>query len=106
LKKGSSVIVIGEMQAPQIYTGKDGQPQVSLEMTAEIVKFSPFGRPDKPEGAAGAATQYNSGAAPQYNQGSAPQNYGQKGFAPQQPSNQSMAGMGSEADTEEEPLPF
>ncbi|MCH9610531.1 MAG: single-stranded DNA-binding protein [Gammaproteobacteria bacterium] len=45
LKKGSAVIVVGEMQKPEIYTGKDGQPQVSVNMTAEIIKFSPFGKP-------------------------------------------------------------
>jgi len=45
LKKGSAVIVIGEMQKPEIYTSKDGQPQVSVNITAEIIKFSPFGKP-------------------------------------------------------------
>lgn len=45
LKKGSAVIVVGEMQKPEIYTGKDGQPQTSINMTAEIIKFSPFGKP-------------------------------------------------------------
>lgn len=49
LKKGSPVIVIGEMGKPEIYTARDGSSQISLSMTAEMVKFSPFGRPDKPE---------------------------------------------------------
>ena len=44
MKKGSAVIVIGEMQKPEIYTSRDGQPQVSVNMTAEIIKFSPFGK--------------------------------------------------------------
>ncbi|MCH9609863.1 MAG: Single-stranded DNA-binding protein [Chlamydiales bacterium] len=47
LKKGSAVIVVGEMSKPEIYTAKDGTPQLSLSMTAEIIKFSPFGRPDR-----------------------------------------------------------
>ena len=47
LKKGSSVIIIGEMQKPEMYTAKDGSSQISLSMTAEILKFSPFGRPDR-----------------------------------------------------------
>ena len=45
LKKGSAVIVVGEMSKPEIYNGKDGQPQVSLNLNAEIIKFSPFGKP-------------------------------------------------------------
>lgn len=50
LKKGSAVIVTGEMnRSPDIYTDKDGKQQVSqLELTAEIIKFSPFGSPDRP----------------------------------------------------------
>lgn len=47
LKKGSSVIIIGEMSKPEIYTAKDGSPQISMSMTAEIIKFSPFGKPDR-----------------------------------------------------------
>ena len=48
LKKGSAVIVIGEMNKPEIWTDKEGRPQVSLEITAEIIRFSPFGNPDRP----------------------------------------------------------
>lgn len=47
LKKGSSVIIIGEMNKPEMYTAKDGSSQISMSMTAEIIKFSPFGKPDK-----------------------------------------------------------
>lgn len=50
LKKGSSVIVIGEMQKPEIYNSRDGQPQVSIDVTAEVIRFSPFGRTDRPGG--------------------------------------------------------
>lgn len=49
LKKGSSVIIIGEMNKPETYVAKDGTTQVSLTLTAEIVKFSPFGRPESKE---------------------------------------------------------
>ena len=42
-KKGSAVIVLGEMHKPEIFTGRDGNPQASLEMTAELIRFSPFG---------------------------------------------------------------
>lgn len=47
LKKGSSVIVIGEMNKPETYVAKDGTTQVSMSMTADIIKFSPFGRPER-----------------------------------------------------------
>jgi single-strand DNA-binding protein len=47
LKKGSAVIIIGELQKPEIWTDKEGRPQISLDVTAEIVKFSPFGKPDR-----------------------------------------------------------
>ena len=46
LKKGSSVMVFGEMHKPEMYTDKNGQNQVSLSMTAFQVSFSPFGRSD------------------------------------------------------------
>lgn len=45
LKKGSAVIVIGELGKPEIYTDREGRQQISLEITAEILKFSPFGKP-------------------------------------------------------------
>lgn len=54
LKKGSPVIVVGEMGIPDIYTDKSGNQQISLEITAEIVSFSPFGKGTRP---AGEATQ-------------------------------------------------
>ncbi|MBA3815975.1 MAG: single-stranded DNA-binding protein [Parachlamydiaceae bacterium] len=46
LKKGSAVIAIGEMTKPEIWTDKEGRPQVNLELTADIIRFSPFGNPD------------------------------------------------------------
>ncbi len=46
-KKGSALIIVGEMGKPNIWTDKEGRPQVGLEMTAEIIKFSPFGGPDR-----------------------------------------------------------
>lgn len=45
LKKGSPVMVFGEMQKPEIYTDREGKSQVSLEMTAVQLQFSPFGKP-------------------------------------------------------------
>jgi single-strand DNA-binding protein len=48
LKKGSAVIIIGEMSKPEVYTSRDGVAQVSLNITATMIKFSPFSRPDRP----------------------------------------------------------
>ena len=44
LKKGSAIIVVGELHKPEIYTDRNGNSQVSMEVTAEILKFSPFGK--------------------------------------------------------------
>jgi single-strand DNA-binding protein len=49
LKKGSAVIVVGEMGKPEIWTDKEGKPQVTLEITAEIIRFSPFGSGERQE---------------------------------------------------------
>lgn len=86
LKKGSAVIVIGEMnQAPQVYTDKNGLQQVSMELTAEIIRLSPFGKPEGQEGAQQqqAANPYGApqqAAAPTY--GAAP-SYGNESYGEQ-----------------------
>jgi single-strand DNA-binding protein len=46
LKKGSAVIVIGELSKPEIFTDREGRPQVSMNITAQNIMFSPFGRPE------------------------------------------------------------
>ncbi len=48
LKKGSAVFVVGEMGIPEVYTDKGGNQQISLEITAEIISFSPFGKGGRP----------------------------------------------------------
>lgn len=45
-KKGSPIIVFGELSKPEIFTDKEGRPQVSMNITAQNLLFSPFGRPD------------------------------------------------------------
>lgn len=59
LKKGSAVIVFGEMKAA-IYMDKAGQPQIGLEITADSIKFSPFGGGERAGGAEGATSEYAS----------------------------------------------
>jgi single-strand DNA-binding protein len=48
-KKGSAIIASGEMSKPEIYTDKEGRPQVSLNLTSYHLSFSPFGKSDKQE---------------------------------------------------------
>ena len=51
LKKGSPVVATGEIQKPEIYTDREGKPQISLGMTAFNLSFSPFGRGKSEDGA-------------------------------------------------------
>ena len=60
-KKGTALIVIGDMQKPEIWTDKEGRPQVSMDMTAEIVRFSPFGSgTERPQEGGNAGNQASS----------------------------------------------
>jgi single-strand DNA-binding protein len=62
LKKGSAVVVIGRMNPPSTYVDKEGRTQVALEVTAEMIEFSPFGKDDRSEGnqqAAGSTQEYS-----------------------------------------------
>ena len=59
LKKGSSVVVMGEILKPEVFTGKDGKPQVSMQIVAFNISFSPFGKGKSgEEGAQTAANNY------------------------------------------------
>lgn len=61
LKKGAAVIIVGEMGKPEVYTARDGSQQVSLTMNAEMVKFSPFGKPqnDGPKAAPSSSENFH-----------------------------------------------
>lgn len=63
-KKGSAVIVVGEMQPPRIYNDRNGNPAVGLEMRGEIIRFNPF--PSKNQDAEAGQKQYGE---PQQNYG-------------------------------------
>jgi|GEM_PF-524928 len=45
LKKGSAVMICGEFRKPDIFNDREGKPQISLEITAKDIQFSPFGKP-------------------------------------------------------------
>ncbi len=46
LKKGSAIMVFGEISKPEIFTDKEGKPQISMNITAHHIAFSPFGKPE------------------------------------------------------------
>ena len=43
-KKGSPIVVVGELDKPEIFTDRDGRPQVSMNITVQHLYVSPFGR--------------------------------------------------------------
>lgn len=53
IKKGSAVIVVGSMNPLSQYTDKEGRTQVSIEITAKMIEFSPFGKSDRPNETSG-----------------------------------------------------
>lgn len=53
LKKGSAIMVWGEVHKPEIFNDREGKPQVALEITAVHVQFSPFGKPGGGQAQAG-----------------------------------------------------
>jgi single-strand DNA-binding protein len=63
LLKGKPIMVRGELRKPRTYVDKNGVTQVSsLEVDADTIHFSPFGKPDQ-QGQQSAQTPYT--AAPQ-----------------------------------------
>jgi single-strand DNA-binding protein len=64
LKKGSAVMVYGDVHKPEIFTDREGKPQVSLEITAVHIEFSPFGKPGGSEGKEGQQQGHSGPAAP------------------------------------------
>jgi single-strand DNA-binding protein len=46
-KKGSPIIVFGELNKPEIFTDREGRSNISMNITAFNLQFSPFGRPEQ-----------------------------------------------------------
>ena len=44
-KKGSAIMVTGDLHKPEIFQDREGKSQIAMEITAMHVQFSPFGRP-------------------------------------------------------------
>ena len=63
-KKGSPIVVVGEMNVPEIFTDREGKPQVSMSLTAAQLYFSPFGKPEgQSSGGAPAAEEHRETAS-------------------------------------------
>ncbi|MDP1835680.1 MAG: single-stranded DNA-binding protein [Chlamydiales bacterium] len=108
LTKGTGLIIIGEMQKPEIFQNRDGQSQISLDIRADIVKFSPFGRTDR---AGGEGQQQQQGSRQQGSFGGAPQQQQQSNQQVNpygRPPAETTAGMGSQSfgEVPDEDLPF
>jgi single-strand DNA-binding protein len=96
-KKGAALIAIGEMHKPEIWTDREGRPQPSVEMTADIIRFNPFGGSSD-----GANQKPGTTQATYQNQGTA----GRQDSADFDQTMQSGAGAYAHANPAEEPLPF
>ena len=46
-KKGSPIIVYGELLKPEIFQDREGKSQISMELRAIDLQFSPFGKPEQ-----------------------------------------------------------
>jgi single-strand DNA-binding protein len=66
LKKGSPVIIVGELNKPEIFTDRDGKPQVSMSMTASNIQFSPFGKPEGQSRGGADANSHDEAQEPSY----------------------------------------
>jgi len=112
LKKGSGVIVTGKLNPPTTYVDKEGRTQVALELTAEMIEFSPFGRTDRAEGQNASGNSYGNS---NYNPASQPANSygGQEGSSssasksPASPYGNFSTGQGgNDHEMDDDSLPF
>lgn len=105
LKKGSAAIVVGKMNPPSSYTDKEGRTQISLEMTADMIEFSPFGNADR----AGEQSGQQGGYTPQESGGYDSQ-YSPGSYKPQQQTYGSYTnagqGHGQHTTIDDDALPF
>ncbi len=66
-KKGSTIMAFGEMQKPELFTDRDGKQQISLNLWASSIQFSPFGgKSDRPGQEGGSHESSAAPAAPNY----------------------------------------
>lgn len=115
LKKGSAVIVTGRMNPPSSYTDKEGRTQVSVEVTAEMIEFSPFGKTDRSgegqmqqtaTGQSHGGNSYEASQASPYDEGQFQTTHAsQYGKSPSSYGSHAT-GQGNHSQTDEDNLPF
>lgn len=100
-KKGSAIMVTGELAKPELFNDKEGRPQISLNITANHMMFNPFGRSDSKGEEGGASIK--GGMRQEPAQQSAPFT-----FADSSPfqSPQMMYGQKEQHDFADEEIPF
>lgn len=97
LKKGSAIIVVGELQKPEIWTDKEGRPQITLEVTAAMLSFPPLGRDRQGQGQGQESGQAYAKGAPAPSEG-----FGEQTFA----ASSSNFGSSAKEPPNEDEMPF
>lgn len=100
-KKGSSIMVTGEMTKPEIFTDKEGKPQLSMNIVANNLMFSPFG--NKTEGRSNDQERVQNAPLADMQKMYANSPYAESaGFQP----TSAMSGQGKEAAFIDDEIPF
>lgn len=100
-KKGSPIMVTGELAKPEIFNDKEGRPQISMNITANQMMFNPFGRSEQ-KGEEGFSGMKN---ALKQEPSSAPAPFTFADSTPF-PSSQNMYGQKEQHDFADEEIPF
>lgn len=84
LKKGSGVIVTGELTS-ELWTDKEGRQHIQHNVIADSVKFPPFGRSDRQQEQTSQSAATPSYASPSYAPAPEARSYAMPSYTPPQP---------------------
>lgn len=101
-KKGSPIMVAGELSKPELFTDREGKPQISLNITANNIMFSPFGKSDQKNEEGGSAFKQSFQKPELNNSPGAPSFAESAAFQP----TQTMYGQRDASEFNEEEIPF
>lgn len=104
-KKGSSIVVAGELQKPDIFNDREGKPQISMEITAAYIQFSPFGKPGSGQPNEGGSNMQHQAQGQNNMAASSPPfgSFPESATSPYSPSSAMSSGKGETFDDE---IPF
>ncbi len=110
LKKGSAIMVGGDMQKPEIYVDKEGRSNISLEITAEFIRFNPFGKSERSPDQSGQSSYGKTSPQQSHDSGFGEQTFGSSHGT----SSSNGGGYGTSSNhfggdskiEEEDPIPF